>query len=413
MAKLFTMKFFYNPRRAFRLSVVIVVFITSCNDRHETPEPENKFLVDAQLVYTATAPQIKLLSQLSGLGLDVNEFKYDVEIFSVTYRTIYKGSDIIASGLVVLPKTSDEVGMLSFQHATVTVEADAPSNFSASDPNAVSNALLYGSVSSSGFITVIPDYLGFGSSATILHPYYVEDFTASAVIDMLKAAKEFAAGNAIQFNNRLFLAGYSEGGYATMAAHKAIEENNVDGFELVASFSGAGAYDVKGMQEYLLGLEAYNDPYYLAYLIRAYQLTFDYPAILTDFFKEPYASRIPSLFDGLNNAEQIDAQLTNTLGDLVQENLSEKINSDAAYSYILDALVENSLTDWAPEKEMYLYHGESDATVPYQNSLDTYNTLLSQGASPDVVSLIPLEGTHTTAVTPYIQAFVPKLWAMR
>ena len=92
---------------------------------------------------------------------------------------------------------------------------------------------------------------------------------------MLKAAKELAQQNNISFNKKLFLAGYSEGGYATMAAHKAIEENGLDGFELVASFPGAGAYDLKGVQEHIFGLQQYDNPHYLAYLARAYQLEYN------------------------------------------------------------------------------------------------------------------------------------------
>ena len=78
------------------------------------PEPENKILVEAELVYSATASQVKFLAQFSGLGLDVNEFKYDVDIYKVSYITTYKGSEITASGLIVLPKTTEEVAYVKF-----------------------------------------------------------------------------------------------------------------------------------------------------------------------------------------------------------------------------------------------------------------------------------------------------------
>lgn len=394
--------------------VSVFVFIASCNDNDgNEPEPTASHLIDSELVYSATAAEIKLLVPFYGLDLDVNEFKYDVDMYKVTYKTTFKGSDITASGLIVLPKTEQEVGMLSFQHGTITTDSDAPSNFSSSDSDAVANALLYGSVSSSGFITVIPDYLGFGASSSLLHPYYVEEYTASAVTDMIQAAAELADEQDVQFNDRLFLAGYSEGGYATMATHKAIEENNLNGFELIASFSGAGAYDIKGMQDYLFTQQTYDDPYYIAYIARSYQLTYDFSSILTDFFKEPYAEKIPDLFDGQKSADQINAQLTTVIADLIQEDLSININTDPKYSYLVDAFEENSLTDWAPKVKMFLYHGESDVTVPYQNSVDTYNALVSNGTSTDVLSFVTLEGNHSTAITPYILNFVPELWAMR
>ena len=89
------------------------------------------------------------------------------------------------------------------------------------------------------------------------------------------------------------------------------------------------------------------------------------------------------------------------------------INTDPAYAYLVNAFRQNSLLEWAPRKKLYLYHGEDDATVPYQNSVDTYESLLAEGGSADDVTLIPLQGTHSTAVEPYILDFIPKLWALR
>ena len=229
------MKYFfvYAPRSFF----LVLLFAAGCSsDDNPTPGGE-QFLVSSEFVYSTTAEQLKLLVQLSGIDVNPNEFVYDIEIYKVTYNTVYHGNTHVpASGLIALPKTTEQVGMLSFHHGTITNRDDAPSNFSAGDYNTTS----YAAMASVGFIGVIPDYLGFGTSSSILHPYYVEDVTASSILDMLKAATELADEKNIQFNGKLFLAGYSEGGYATMAAHKAIEENGMDGFTLIASFPGAG-----------------------------------------------------------------------------------------------------------------------------------------------------------------------------
>jgi pimeloyl-ACP methyl ester carboxylesterase len=391
--------------------VVLILALASCSDNNENPEPEpeDKYLVDAELVYTATATQMKLLAQFSGFPVDINEFKYDVDLYKVEYLTTHKGSSISASGLIALPKTTQEVPMISFHHGTLTLHSDAPSNFSASDPN----ALLYGALSSSGFIGVVPDYLGFGSSSNILHPYYVEEYTASAILDMLEAAKELAVDKGIKFNTRLFLAGYSEGGYATVAAHKAVEERKPEGFDLIASFAGAGAYDLSGMRKYLFDQQTYDDPHYLAYIVRSYQLTYDFSSALTDFFKEPYAGRIPALFDGQKGATEIDSQLTPVISDLIHEKVLTSIDTDPAYAYLVNAFQQNSLLDWTPTKKLYLYHGEDDTTVPYQNSAGTYESLISEGASVEDLELIPLEGTHSSALEPFLLDFIPKLWALR
>lgn len=400
----------FAPSRWIYVLCFSVLFFASCEKDPVVDEiPGDKFLVDATLVYSATSAQIQLLAQYTGLDVDISEFANDVDIYKVTYNTTFKGDLVQASGLVVLPKSTAALPMISYQHGTIVRDSDAPSNFSTDDPE----ALVYGALGASGFITVIPDYIGFGESAEFLHPYFVEDATAIAVLHMLMAAKELAVEKNVAFNNRLFLAGYSEGGYATMAAHKTIEESGTDEFDLIASFPGAGAYDLWEMQKHVLSADRYDDPYYLAYLARAYQLTYGFTGLLTDFFQEPYASLIPDLFDHQTGAGEINAQLNTNIGELVKPGLLTKIESDPAYEYLATAFEENSLTDWVPAKTMYMYHGTSDTTVPYSNSVTTYEKLIASGASTDVVSLTTLPGDHGGAVAPYVADFLVKLWDIR
>lgn len=403
------MKFFtYHKIQIFLIATL--VWAAGCSDDSSSPQPpDEQFLVNAEFVYATTAQQLQLLAQLSGLAVDPGDFVNDIEIYKVTYNTHYNTLPIVASGLVVLPKTTQGVGMLSFQHGTITKYDDAPSNFSAGDYNTVA----YSAMASVGFIGVIPDYLGFGSSTSVLHPYYVEELMASSVIDMLKASVELSQQKGITFNGKLFLAGYSEGGYATMAAHKALEENGIDGFTLIASFPAAGAYDIKGVQEGIFEQTEYDDPHYLAYIARAYQVQYDRDDLLTDFFKEPYASRIPGLFDGQKGEGEINAQLTTTISDLIQEDVLNNIDTNPEYSYLVDAFNENSLTDWKPEIQMFMYHGLSDKTVPYQNSVDTFNKLIANGASTSNLTLTPLEGTHSSAIEPYVADLIEKLLLMK
>ena len=399
---------YFSPQ-ATRFFFIVLLFACGCSS-DDTPNPsEEQFLVSSEFVWSTTAQQLRLLIQLSGMDVDANEFLYDIEIYKIVYNTNYDGSTITASGLVAIPKTTEQVGMLSFHHGTITNREDAPSNFSSSAANSVS----YAGIASVGFIGVIPDYLGFGNSSSILHPYYVEEYTASSILDMLKAAAEFATQKNLQFNGKLFLAGYSEGGYATMAAHKAIESDGLDGFSLIASFPGAGAYDLTGMQKHIFSLQDYNDPHYLAYMARAYQIEYDEDDLLTDFFKEPYASRIPALFDGQKGADEINAQLTSKVSDLVQADMLNNINTNPNYDYLETAFVENSLTDWSPKIQMFMYHGLSDTTVPYQNSVDTYNKLLANGTSTGILTLTPLDGTHSTAIDPYIAAIIGKILSLK
>jgi pimeloyl-ACP methyl ester carboxylesterase len=389
-----------------------VVCIFSCSDNND-PAPrivEEDNLVESTSTGSRTAAELKFLIQLAGINIDPDFFQYDVDIYNVVYKTTYKEEEINASGLILVPKTSNTVPMISYQHGTIVQQSQAPSVQSKSSQDVISLAAL----SSMGFITVVPDMIGFGESKEIFHPYFVEEPTSRAVIDMLRAAASLAEEKDITFDTRVFLAGYSQGGYATLATHKELEEEPLEGFEVAASFPGAGGYDIRSMQKHFFSLDTYPDPYYIAYLALAYQSYYEEPQLVANFFNEPYATRIPSLFNGTTSSSEINFQLTDDIHALVEENLLLNFESDDMYEFLREKFDENSLLGWQPQAPVYFYHGDADVTVPYENTVLTYENLLDNGASAEKLKLINLAGkNHSTAVEPYIVDVLSKLQTLK
>lgn len=378
-----------------------------CKNTEPYPLENDVVLNEATRIGGHTATELKALIAVSGYSFPF-DVKNDVDIYQITYKTTYNGDPMFASGLVILPLAQD-VGMITINHGTIIKNDEAPSSVTATSLD----ALLYSLAGAMGYIVVIPDYIGFGRSSHILHPYYVEDLYGSSITDMLLAAKELATNQKIQFNQKLFLTGYSEGGYATMACHKFIEEKGLPGFNLQASFPAAGGYDVKGVQEYLFSLNSYAEPFYIGYVAMSYKTTFNWEQPLTDLFNEPYASELPNLFDRMHSSGDINNALTDSIPLLLNKDLRDSIETSARFKYFKDAIHANSLTDWKPTIRMFMYHGDADTTVPYQNSVDTYNTLIANGASTDILKFITLPGAdHGSGVQPYIEDVLPKIVAI-
>lgn len=388
----------------FWFLIAVLTSVTfSCSDDEVS---DKKVLESSSLYLSRSASELRTFLGASGIDLPLDELQYDVDIYKVNYLTTYKDEEITASGLVILPKVTSSVGILSFQHGTIAAHNQAPTALALNS----GELILYAALASPGFVTVVPDFIGFGASAELMHPYYVEDLTASAILDNIKAGKELAQQKGISFNQKLFLAGYSQGGYATMATHKAIEENGFPGYNLIASFPAAGGYDIKGVQEYFFGLETYDEPFFLPYVAYAYQTAFDWTQPLSNFFNEPYASKIPALFDGSKSGSAINTELSTSITTLVNNDLLTNIDTDAKYQYIVDAFEDNSLVDFTPTIPIFMYHGSADVTVPYQNSVDSYARYIDNGASPEVVKFYTIEGgTHYTGFFPYAEDFVPRL----
>ena len=389
------------------LFLLFGLIIFSCSSDDE-PVATNEKLVSSLKFTSSTHSQlsdritIAESTTFPGISELIQYLEHDITIYVITYKTTYKGEEIIASGLVSFPETGEAVPMMSFQHGTIASHNEAPTV----DKNTYT---FLSSVASAGYIFLIPDFIGFGSSSDVLHPYYHEDLTASSVVDMMKAAKELASQKEYNFDGRVFLSGYSEGGYATMATHKSLEENPVDGFELIASAPSSGGYDIKGMQEYFFGLTTYHQPFFIAYVALSYQSLYDWSFSLSDMFKEPYVSKLEGYFDGSMTGQQINSQLTDVLADYLKPDIIANIDTDSKYTDIVNALNENSTHNWTPTKRMMLYHGTEDITVPYQNSVDTYDKMMELGASGEVVTFTPLTGhTHGTGFFPYLYDFMEK-----
>ncbi|MFN0074264.1 MAG: lipase family protein, partial [Chloroflexota bacterium] len=97
-----------------------------------------------------------------------------------------------------------------------------------------------------GYAVVVADYLGLGSSPGY-QAYCHARSEATCVVDALRAGKSLCASNNVTLNAQLFLAGYSQGGHVTMAAHRELETFHTNEFTVTASAPCAGPYDLGGV----------------------------------------------------------------------------------------------------------------------------------------------------------------------
>ncbi|WP_347157228.1 lipase family protein [Pontibacter chitinilyticus] len=394
----------------YSLLLTITLAGTSCHKDDVAPtavtpptdpgtDPDSPAYAASTLLSEADQHDLKAAASTNEYAAFSKDIKYDVAIYKLVYYTTYQGKQIKASGLVCVPKNmSSPAALVSMQHGTIFSNQEAPSNYSV-----ISDQQL---LAATGYITLIPDYIGFQESKAAFHPYFDQQHSALAVIDMIKAAKAFCKDKDFALNDKLFLVGYSEGGYVTLAAQKEIETHPEYGLTVTASAAGAGGYDVPG----LLGIVTSGQPYYfpasLAYLLLAYNYTNDWKRPLTEIFQEPYASQLPKLFNGSTDGMAINNQLPIDPQKLFTAAFYNGLKDDGKEQQLKKALAENSLLNWAPQSPTRLYHGDADEIISFQNSKHTYQRFSEQGATQLNFITIP-GGTHESSYTPMMQSVVP------
>jgi predicted esterase len=393
------MKFITKSAACLLFSLLL---IAGCKKDTATidPVPGADLFVSATSSGSYTKIQIQAFASAAGLASYIPLIKYDVDFFKFVYKTNFKGSPIQVSGLIGIPKNLPFVpSILSAQHGTMFKSTEAPSNF----PATFTGFELF---AAGGFVTVIPDFIGYGVSQNIAHPYYDQSYSGQTVVDMIKAVKYYVAQQNIAISNRLFLFGYSEGGYVTMAAQKEIETNSSHNLTLTAAAEGAGGYDLNGLLSAISSTSSYSAPSYLTLLLSGYNSTYNWNRPMTDFFQQPYADRIPGLLSGTKDRGQIDAQLAGSPTALFTPVFYASLLNPTGETALKQKLTANSFLDWVPKSHTRLFHGTADEAVFYQTSLNTFNRFKAAGATK--VEFYPIQnGTHESSVQPMIENVLP------
>ena len=325
---------------------------------------------------------------LAGQGSYVESVtpRYAVNSYRLEYLTTdVDGRPVRASGLVSVPQKSAGAPspVLSYQHGTIFQDAKAPSNHAVPGEVAVVLASL-------GFIVVAPDYVGFGVSKGTPHPYLLSSPTAASTIDLLHAAQAWRRREGVHDNGQLFLTGYSQGGYATMAAHRTLQAS---GSPLLAQLrlvvAGAGPYDVQATLDGLVDVVR-SENRLLGELINPGFLRYLPERVRNEVRRLLLRALIPEDTDVVYDTRFLDSFL------------ADDTEAIAASS---------SVHDWAPQLGVRLFHGRDDRTVPYASSTSTVAAMQARGAG-DQVSLRDCRAVpsgHIECVPPFISFMLEQM----
>jgi pimeloyl-ACP methyl ester carboxylesterase len=390
--------------RSYCIHLLLIVFavllLGSCRDNNDPIQKayENYISNELKLEITSQQAITNFINASPEASLISPLIHSDVEVRKITYKTTFKGTNIQASGLVCIPKTPGKYPVISFQNGTNTLHSEAPSM--KADDKLFS---VIESIAATGFIVTIPDYIGFGASSNLSHPYLDAKSTTQSILDLLRATNEYTSDDnvAAKTTKDLFIFGYSQGGWATMQLQKTIEKDYSSEFNLIASSCGAGPYSIEEMNKYIVDKADYPMPYFLAYLLNSYQTIGSFTNPLTDLIQQPYAGLIPGLFDGTNSGGTINSKLTTKMADFLTAEYRTGYATNAKFASVRSAFVSNSIIAWKAKTPMKLFHGADDDYIPSSISSKMVADFKTAGVPESQIQLVILPGAdHETGVYP-------------
>lgn len=344
--------------------------------------PYNCYLPDGTMVNdyaeaeSAGPNKIKQTTSVTATAIIQELLKYGnqkkvIEIVG-TYPSVDGNWDSIRlSGKVMLPKEGKPKRMVLVSHYTVGSNAEAPSNcFS-----------LEGILVQQGYGLIIPDYLGYGITSHMVHPYLVMDLTARNVVDMYLAVRPWleAVGRAPE-NPEIILMGYSQGGANTMAVQHLIEmeyayDTHPQRIDIHRVFAGGGPYDVKATYERFVITDTADYPVAVPLVVQGMILGNKLQIRMSDMMQGWLCEKMDPW---INSKKYCTSQLNALIGTKVSHELLTKEAMDQKSDKVAElykAMNANSIIsyNWQPNAPVYMMHSMDDETVPYANAANAKN----------------------------------------
>ena len=282
--------------------------------------PQRGDLIDKPPAKVASFAPTDLLALLadSDLGKLLLQLAYvpkcTITVYHLTYDTVDPQGNITpASGALMVPSGSDSSctggrPVVLYAHGTTTDRAFNIADIQASDSE--EGLLLAAVFAAEGYIVVAPNYVGYDTSTLGYHPYLVGDQQSKDMIDSLTAARTAlptADAPSSTDGGKLFITGYSQGGYVAMATHSAMQSANMT---VTASAPMSGPYALLAFADAVFeGQVNASGTVNGALLTVAYQKAYgDIYSSATDVFAPKYAPSIETLLPSNTSLSDLQAQ---------------------------------------------------------------------------------------------------------
>ena len=392
-----------HPQMNIRFTYPILIFfliILSCSleEIGANKKTDAQHLVNSYHHYIFTGRILGAIANGSSSRMQNYTF-HNVEATKIIYKTkTIDQVDIFASGIILIPKTTGTPIVVSYQHQGDLIKKRTAPSLSKMGANELSHAAI---IVSTGFIVLVPDYLGYGDSKHKNHSFEHKASLAQNGLDFIKASKEYLNIKKIKTDNKISLVGYSEGALASLAMHQLIEKN--EEILINKSIAGEGLF-LKNIwvKDLLLNNQDHGDLKYFLKLVESYKsiypkLSNSWNYYLTDVYSDIMNSgiQIDSLeFKSINSESVFNIDFINGV-------LSGK---DVDF---IEALAFNEIDSWETKSSVTLFYNKNNQ-INFLNQAKSFKKSFEEFDTP-IKLKINEESLYENPVLPFILKAIEEL----
>lgn len=414
----------------------------------------------SELGASAAGAQLLQVTGPPACGVDFHQMHYWTVNASPSGDVAVSASAALMIPTGAAPACSGPRPVLLYAHGTQT---DKLANLAdITNPANTEGALIAAMFAAQGYIVVAPNYVGYDTSSGTFHPYLNADAQSKDMIDSLTAARKALGkvlSNSTSDNGKLFITGYSQGGFVAMATHRALQ---AAGRPVTASAPMSGPYALEAFGDAVFfGNVDLGSTIFTPLLTTSFQRSYgNIYTSTSDVFEDAYAGSIEGLLPNVTPIDQLiasgalpqlqlfhdsvwntgSAQLDATL-DVPANPLfalgfgpANLVKDTYRLDYIMDALGNpdgavptqtnlmtapapqntlrqafklNDMRNWVPESPVFMCGGENDPVVFFSVNtqvMQAFWTYVAPPASPLLVTVLDVDSAITGPTDPFALA---------
>ncbi len=333
----------------------------------------------------------------TGVDITYTPARNAVRLYRITYNSVIpemNNKPTVTSGLLAVPDTdAKSFPTVSYQHGTVYGRQEVPS-FMEQSPETM---LMIAQFAGQGYMVIGADYFGLGISKEP-EGYMVKGSHQQATYDLVMASRAVAASMNLS-SDKLFLSGWSQGGFVTMAL---LEKLEAAGVKVDGAATASAPLDVYALMEGFLVYPRKFDAVWLNSIMIlssfAYENYYGVPGLARSLLTDEYYAISKKAYD----REPFNpADITPDLRKLIRpEYFEPQYFANSAFGKLVASAQSYR---WVIKSPVRNYYGETDeAITPGVGRMAmTYAQSMGSG-NPNVeaVSTGPTShrGTYATAV---------------
>ncbi|HEY1892775.1 MAG TPA: prolyl oligopeptidase family serine peptidase [Steroidobacteraceae bacterium] len=294
--------------------------VTGSSAPPQSTTPQPGALLQSPPAQTGSYSVSDLLSMLTGNSDDAQLLKLvftpacTVNVYHLQYETVGgQGEATTASGALMVPSGSDPScqgprPVVLYAHGTSVDKAYNIANLPGTYGNVNDEGVLIATVfAARGYIVVAPNYAGYDTSTLPYHPYLVGAQQSHDMMDALTAARSAFSVLGVSGSDKLFVTGYSQGGYVALATVSAMQ---AAGMTVTAAGPMSGPYALSAFADAIFMGEVNGSAVLnFTFVTDSYQHSYgNVYTSATDIFSPQFAANIGSLLPSDTTTSNLYAQ---------------------------------------------------------------------------------------------------------